>query len=432
MSPMSRFFRRRPEDVSVPREDERTVEIRETEVDPVLDDTVAVHRTEETVQLEPVAEETVRIRRTEETVPAYGADPVDPTLPLRAVEEPAPVAGRRVEEVVERRPVVREVPPRRPVLWPYLLALLVLVLGGLAALYFLAREDDPETRPVPSVVRLQLDDAVDRLTADGFRPDSVQRPNAAPSGTVFAQDPSAGTELEEGSRVQVLVSRGPATAPVPNVVGLPLQSALQRLDTAGLGARQVGVLSEEPPNTVIAQEPGGGERAPRGSKIRINVSRGTGRVTVPNVTGQSSDDAGANIRKAGLEARVVNVPSAEPEGTVIAQNPPAGGELGRGQFVRINVSTGAGAGAAPAPATTAATAPATTAPATTSAVPDVGALDEAAARSDLEAAGFTVRVQSEATDDASLEGFVIRQQPVAGAAAGAGAPVTIVVGQSSP
>jgi len=177
MSTMSRFFRRKPEDAAVPREDERTVEIRETEVDPLLDDTVAVHRTEETVPLEPVAEETVRIRRTEESVPAYEADPVDPTLPLRPVGEPLPVEGRRVEEVVERRPVVREVPPRRPVLWPYLLALLVLVLGGLAALYFLTREDDPETRPVPSVVRLQVDDALDRLTADGFRP----TPSSAPT-----------------------------------------------------------------------------------------------------------------------------------------------------------------------------------------------------------------------------------------------------------
>ncbi len=408
-----------PEDPRPPADDDATVVRR------VEEETVPLGPVDP-VPLEPVGEETVRIRRTEEVAPTVPLDPVDPTVPLRPVDEtgvPYPAAeGRRVEEVVERRPVYGE--PRRREIWPYLLALLLLVLGGLAALYYFTQENE---KPVPAVVRLPVDEAVDRLTNEGFRPDVVQQANAADAGIVFEQRPDAGVDAEEGSRVTVLVSRGPATVPVPNAVGLSREEALSRLDAAGLGARQVEVFSERAPGTVVAQDPGGGERAARGSKVRLNVSRGTGRVNVPNVVGQSSDDAGANIRKTGLQARVVEVPSGEPEGTVVAQNPPAGSELGRGAFVRINVSTGTGAGGAPA--TTSGTDTAATA--TESAVPDVAGLDEATATGALEDAGFRVRAQPESTTDAAEDGLVIRQMPAAGDDAPSGSSVTIVVGELS-
>jgi beta-lactam-binding protein with PASTA domain len=337
-------------------------------------------------------------------------DDPDATQPLPRVDERVTEERRYAETVVEEPP-----PPRRgPLLWPYLLLLLLLVLGGIAALYYFTREDD-DTKPVPAVVRLPVDEAVNRLTEEGFTTDVRQQASEAAEGTVFEQRPDGGEEADEGSTVILLVSRGPAETTVPNVVGLRLEAALDKLDEAELGAQQRGVFSEEPRGTVVAQDPSGGERAPRNSRVRINVSRGTGRVTVPNVVGQTASDAGANLREAGLQARVVSVPSAEAEGTVVAQNPPAGSELGRGESVRINVSTGQGAGGG----------------GTGAAIPDVTGLTENDAVSELEAAGFTVRVVPEPTPNADEEGVVIRQQPGAGTRGRRGDEVAIFVGELS-
>jgi eukaryotic-like serine/threonine-protein kinase len=334
--------------------------------------------------------------------------PVDPdaTQPLPRVEE-------RVVSEEYRYPVetVEEVPPpRRPVLWPYLLALLLLVLAGIAALLYFTREGD-DTKPVPEVVRLPVDTAVNRLSAEGFTADVRQEENQASPGTVFEQNPAGGEEADEGATVTLLVSSGPAETTVPNVVGLRLDSALEKLDEAELGARQSKVFSEEPPGTVVAQNPAGGDKAPRNSDVRINVSQGTGRVAVPNVVGQTASDAGANLREAGLEARVVNVPSGEPEGTVVAQNPRAGSETRRGTPVRINVSTGARSQAGVE-------------------VPDVTGLDEQQATDELEAAGFVVVAVDEPTPDETQVGIVIRQEPAAAERAPRGTEVTIVLGSA--
>lgn len=330
--------------------------------------------------------------------------PPDPSRERTQVLPPRERRGYTEERVVEE-------PPRRgPLIWPYLLALLLLVLGGLGALLYFSQADD-DTKPVPEVVRLPVDDAVNRLTAEGFETDVRQEANEASAGTVFEQTPEGGQEADEGSTVTLLVSRGPAETTVPNVVGLKLEAALEKLDTAELGATQVEVFAEEPPGTVIAQDPAGGDKAEQNSKVRINISKGTGRVDVPNVVGQTADDAGANIRKAGLEARVVDVPSAEPEGTVVAQNPPAGAEVQRGDSVRINVSTGQGT------QTQAGTL-----------VPDVVGLTEEEATDELEAAGYTVRVADEPASEAADSGLVLRQQPSAGAQARSGAEVVIFIG----
>jgi eukaryotic-like serine/threonine-protein kinase len=323
---------------------------------------------------------------------------LDETQPLPRVEERAVT-----REVVEEPP-----PPRGPLLWPYLLLLLVLVLGGLGVLYYVTRADDEET--VPTVVNLAFDVAVDRLTAEGFATDVRREPSEAQEGIVFDQSPDGGQEADEGSTVTLLVSTGPPETTVPNVVGLELEAALEKLDQAELGARQVEVFSEEPPRTVVAQDPAGGEKASRNSTVRINVSQGTGRVTVPSVVGETASDAGATLREAGLQARVVRVPSAEPAGTVIAQNPPAGTELQRGKSVRINVSGGSQ-------------------PTTGVEIPDVTSLDEAEATAQLEAAGFAVRVEREPVPDETMDGIVLSQDPLPGERARRGAPVTITIGQ---
>jgi serine/threonine-protein kinase len=276
---------------------------------------------------------------------------------VEGVETPPPVPppggpGEREEAVVRESETIRTAPDgaierdtvrhegrrRSPTkhLGAWLALLLLLVLGGLAAAWYFTQED---TREVPSVEGLRLEQAVSRLQDDGVKSDIVTEPSDEAQGTVFAQDPAGGTEAEEGSTVEVRVSGGPETTAVPNAVGLAETEARDRLVAAGFQVETREVFSEREPGTVVSQEPSAGADADAGATVTIEVSKGTGMVDVPNVVGLSRGEAEGELSSAGLEANVVEVPSAEPEGTVVAQNP-TGGQAREGSSVRLNVSLG--------------------------------------------------------------------------------------------
>lgn len=264
--------------------------------------------------------------------PSYGA-PGDPV----ATEDDRVSVGADGRVVHERQRVERR-PVRGPFddFWPALAILLLAALIGLGALWYFTRNEE---KAVPAVTSQPLDVAVSRIEEAGFKTDIVNQANEAPRGIVFAQRPTAGTELEEGSTVTILTSKGPATVAVPNAVGLPEQQARDRMAAAGLEVQVFEVFSDDPEGTVVAQNPGSGERVSKDSSVRLNVSKGSGLVDVPSLVGQQQADAQAQLADLGLEANVFRVPSIEPAGTVVAQNP-VGGQARLGSAVRLNVSTG--------------------------------------------------------------------------------------------
>jgi serine/threonine-protein kinase len=214
--------------------------------------------------------------------------------------------------------------------------ILVLALAAIAATWYFTQSD---TKAVPAVEGLALDDAVTRVQDEGFKADIVSEPNDAAEGTVFRQSPGAGTDADEGSEVQLLVSKGPADVAIPNAVGVTETEARDRLAAAGLQASTVKVFATEPAGQVIAQSPAAGSSAPKGSSVRLNVSKGPSTVTVPSVVGSLAADAETRIEAAGLKPNAVRVPAAEAPGTVVAQNP-TGGQAQAGSTVRLNISTG--------------------------------------------------------------------------------------------
>jgi eukaryotic-like serine/threonine-protein kinase len=92
---------------------------------------------------------------------------------------------------------------------------------------------------------------------------------------------------------------------------------------------------------VVAQAPAGGQSAAKGATIEINVSQGTGTVTMPSLTGLTAEAAEAQLAQLGLETTKETVPGPPPEGAVIAQNPAAGTTLQTGDSAHFNVSDGA-------------------------------------------------------------------------------------------
>ena len=285
-------------------------------------------------------DETVEIRREERAgvVPPPDGPPLgEPELEEEVVQQHETIRPRADGSI--ERDVVRHEQRRRMsgdrLAW-ILLLLLLIAAGAVGTWWYLAQED---TRDVPAVEGLAEAEAVSRVEAEGLDADVTRAPSDAQEGTVFAQDPAAGADVDEGSTVRLSVSGGPAEKAVPNAVGLPEAEARDRLVAEGFEVQTREVFSDDEPGTVVAQAPAAGAQAAEGETVTINVSKGSGEVEVPNVVGLSRAEAEAELESAKLEANVVEVPSIEPEGTVVAQNP-AGGTAKQGSTVRVNVSSG--------------------------------------------------------------------------------------------
>jgi len=231
-------------------------------------------------------------------------------------------------------PVVRPYP-----WWLWILVVLFLALAILfLVLWLLERNDDG--REVPALAGLTQTEAADRASARGFTLTTVRVPNAGAPGRVIDQAPQVGADLEKGSRVMIVVSAGRRQVTVPRLIGSTADAAEQLLTAQNLQANKKTIDSAKPKGTVVAQDPTEGTRVPQGWAVTISVSSGKGQVKVPAVQGMSQADAVSAITDAGLVPIVIQVPSQQTKGTVIAQDPPANQQRPAQATVRINVSGG--------------------------------------------------------------------------------------------
>jgi eukaryotic-like serine/threonine-protein kinase len=274
-------------------------------------------------------------------------------MPTQPIDRTDPsVRERRTREVYEE-PLPPPEEPRswwRENLWVWLLALLVLVVGGIVLIWLLQRDGgDSDRVVVPGVVGMTEADAVQEIEAAGLEPVANPGENQRPEGEVFAQAPGGGSQLKEGEPVVISVSTGPpstttvtttttatVTSPpppapvtVPDVVGQSQVDAGELLEDDGLVADSYPVPSDEPAGTVISQRPASGTELKEGETVRLNVSLGPDEREVseiPDVTGLEASEARRRARTEGFTVRTVprEAPSDEEVGEVLTQTPAAG------------------------------------------------------------------------------------------------------------
>ncbi|MDQ3065610.1 MAG: Stk1 family PASTA domain-containing Ser/Thr kinase [Actinomycetota bacterium] len=261
---------------------------------------------------------------------------------------------------------------------------------------------------------------------------------------------------------------------VPDVEGIAERLAVGQIRNAGLRElverRDDADVKE---GIVITQDPQPGDRMQRGNFVTIVVSTGKKRVRVPDVVGESRDQAVSELTAAGLQPNVVSVNSLQPVDTVLATAPKAGTEVLEGTDVRVNVSKGprpiavpnvigspfesaesvlqglnfavaredvedeAAAGTVvgqnPAAGTQQGKGSVITLQVSegpqSSLVPDVTSQMEGDARAQLQESGFETQVVEEIVDNAELDGRVLSQDPEGGSEAEQGTTVVIVIGR---
>ena len=298
----------------------------------------------------------------------------------------------------------------------------LLLVGGVVAVALLVNSggDEPAATPtaaqvsVPNVAGQDQATATQTLEGAGLTVGQVTTQvtqDESQVNTVLGTTPSSGTQVDQGSAVDLILGVGPDTIEIPAVVGLDVDRAETTLGNAGFESVQTEeVDSLAPADQVTGVEPGEGESVDPGTTVTLQVSDGDAEV--PDVTGQQQAAATQALREAGFtNVTPEEVESDQPQGTVVETDPSGGEQASADDEITLQVSTG------PAEPETVA-------------VPNVVGEDEAAARQELRAAGFSVSVTNQQAGDEADVGVVLQQSPTGQATAGA--TVTIVVGTEPP
>ena len=95
-----------------------------------------------------------------------------------------------------------------------------------------------------------------------------------PAGVVISQDPAAGTEAKERSRVNLEVSEGPAenTIAAPDVSGLGVLDSQETIKDAGLKIEYDWVFEGAPFHSAIRQAPAPETMLAEGGTVLVTIS----------------------------------------------------------------------------------------------------------------------------------------------------------------
>ncbi|HWC25219.1 MAG TPA: PASTA domain-containing protein, partial [Solirubrobacteraceae bacterium] len=271
----------------------------------------------------------------------------------------APLTARQV--VFRQRPIVP--------LW--LIALLVLAAIAAYLIYTLL----PDHTRVPSVVGASDSFAAEkRLHQEGLKlSHPVQtRPkrNAAP-GSVIEQSPGAGTEVDEGAEVSIVIATGGTKVDVPRLKGLTRVEADKRLRKDGLLLGDTQPADAPDRFIVRSQIPDAGLSVARGTSVRVFLRRppltkkerqaaakeaaakeaaakkkaeaaaaGKATIAIPPINGMSAAEYAAALRKLKLEPVVRRTIAAVREGAVLSVDPKPGEKVKKGAEVTVRASRG--------------------------------------------------------------------------------------------
>jgi beta-lactam-binding protein with PASTA domain/serine/threonine protein kinase len=321
---------------------------------------------------------------------------------VRRPETPAPG---------ERRPAVaptpgRAVPVQRHSRRGRVLLALVLVLAVLAALggWYLGVARYTSTPGVLNIsqaaARVKLDKAgLSMKVADEAYNENVTR------GYVIATDPEPGDRVLKDGTVGAVISLGPERHKVPDVRGKTLDDAQQALDQSKLEYGGAVERFDEKLATgrVIGTDPAPGTPLRRNTAVDVIVSKGPKPVKIPDFTGKPAAAAAKALDRLGFEVDTTEVNSdTVPRGRIVSQSPNSGTGQ-KDDVISLVVSKG---------------------PVMVE-VPNVVRMGIAAARQQLEDAGFRVVVR-EASLYIGVQ-YVVATDPAGGTKAAKGSTIVVSI-----
>ena len=225
---------------------------------------------------------------------------------------------------------------------------------GLILLFFIAfggtmlvlKATNPKEVEMPNIVGLTKDEAQQKVESAKlkFVVSSEEYNTDVEENYIISQEPTyveGYNRVKEGSEVKVVVSKGTEKTKVPKVVGMSKDDAIEAIENAKLKAEIVEESSKKvQEGYVINQETDANTEVNAGETVKIHVSTGTEKATVPGVVGKSQDEAKKMLQDLGF---VVTVTTSEDNsknnGVVLKQSLDEGKSVDKGSAITITVNT---------------------------------------------------------------------------------------------
>lgn len=206
-----------------------------------------------------------------------------------------------------------------------------------------------KTIATPALVGETLSDALGTAQSVHVRASVVQRTpsDRYPRDVVMRQDPAPGTQVRPGRSISLVVSGGVQIFAMPDLryesrreLGLDLSH-----DKLQLGKVRIVSSDEVPSEAVVAQDPAPLTSVRAGSVVNVDIAKGGPQtIRVPQFVGTDVSEARARAARDRVRfGQLVWTPFGrygKPRGTVVAQKPNAGGEIGAFQTVSLQLSAG--------------------------------------------------------------------------------------------
>ena len=205
------------------------------------------------------------------------------------------------------------------------------------------------------------------------------------------------------------------TTKVPDVIGLYLEDAKQKIKDAGLDPKEAEFKSDKryKVGTVVVQNPPAESEVKRDRGVYLTISGGEELVDVPNLKGKSVREAAFNLEKYNLKLGMISYePSDEIfANTIIRQEIMPGTKIKSGNIINVTVSQGHSTDKHP--------------------VPDVSLKTINEAEKILTDDGFRIGKTTYQTNLDILPNTILEQYPRAGELLQMGQPIDLVIAQKS-
>lgn len=151
---------------------------------------------------------------------------------------------------------------------------------------------------VPPIVDITKNEAMAALEKAGLKGTSTSEYSDVKKGIVISQSVNSGEEVDEGTTISFVVSKGPEPTPVvtipSNLTGKSISSVKATLQNLGLVLEVLYGESYEYNEGFVYSVPDSGETVEEGSTVVVYVSTGPGPSTVEPNAPKPSDDKTVN------------------------------------------------------------------------------------------------------------------------------------------